>query len=1265
MRFLADGPTIPDDLLIARDAGDVIFFCGAGVSRHRAKLPDFLTLGGKVIDSLGAGENSLARKLFDRIKALEPIDGIGGLVATDRIFSLLEREFERQDVQAAVARGVKPEGADLSAHKILLDLSRGRDGTLRLVTTNFDLLFEQSDPTVACHGPPTLPDPRNVGFGGIVHLHGRVNEDYSGPGDDEFIVSSADFGRAYLSDGWATRFMQSLLARFQIVFVGYGADDPPVQYLLEALNLHAGARSRLFAFQPGSNADDAALWEHRGVRAIAFDNSKSFEPLWDSLAAWADRSRDVDGWYDALLVKASAGPASLDPHVRGQVAHLVSTREGARRIGVAETPIPASWLLALDPRERFSQPTSTDLYNDRPERFDPYASLGLDFDTPPQPARNDGFFRDREIPAGSWDAFALTRFDQEEQQDFGFGDFHGSAAYAPGALSNRMHHLAHWFCRIAHEPIALWWAAERGPLHPYIVGQIELMLRHDTESGSEEIRAGWRLLIDSWSDRRPESDHAFFDLSARIERGGWTEARVREYATLFRAKLKVSRSIGSLHPLAWPEKGHPSELLSFDVEYPRPYELLAVPDEFLAYAVARFRENLDYARSLETEIPGGHIYLETTRSDENGAPVNYDSYGLTGPVAYFLQLMEQLSVADPARAQVEIAGWPASDDEIYSRLRIWAASKPIVSPRSAAKILLGLPDHVFWSSRQQRDLLYAIRDRWYSFSPADKTRFEKRLLTSSYPWPDEVVGGRPGAQAYYRLDRLHWLSSQGIAFSFNLDQQMAALREAAPDWSERSGVEAATSRAPKVRSVDTDSDPRELARVPLGEIIDRSRQIAGQRDFFEYSERRPFNGLVEARPARALAALSRATRAGDVPVSYWSTFLNNDRRKSDPARMVRVIVGRLISLAPDVLGSLAYPVADWLLALDIRLYQELSPALDCLWGPLVAALSLREDNRDHQIDSSWANDGLNAPVGKLTQVLIKDPSTKGVSHGAGFPQLWTDRAKELLALPGDMRRHALVMLGFQITWLFANVPEWTEAHLLPVANDDGDDGDALWDGILWAAKTPAPPLFKILKPALISRALSPARRRAEASAIAAFLLIGWGVNPGPGSSSRQVSSAELRSVLVASDDDLRNQVLWHIGHWVEDPEGKWRERLLPFLEEVWPHHRAVRTPEMSARLVDVALASGELFPQVVERLANRLVAVRGGMLRGLSSRSVAESHGAMAHPRSLLDLLWAVLAEDPTLWPYKVEDILEVLSENEVTKGDPRLSELRRRRSGY
>ena len=53
MRFFADGPSIPDELLTARDQDRVVFFCGAGVSRAKANLPDFFGLARQVTEALG------------------------------------------------------------------------------------------------------------------------------------------------------------------------------------------------------------------------------------------------------------------------------------------------------------------------------------------------------------------------------------------------------------------------------------------------------------------------------------------------------------------------------------------------------------------------------------------------------------------------------------------------------------------------------------------------------------------------------------------------------------------------------------------------------------------------------------------------------------------------------------------------------------------------------------------------------------------------------------------------------------------------------------------------------------------------------------------------------------------------------------------------------------------------------------------------------------------------------------------------------------
>ncbi|MBS7699138.1 MULTISPECIES: SIR2 family protein [unclassified Chelatococcus] len=1264
MRFLANGPSIPDDLLMARDAGDVIFFCGAGVSRHRARLPDFLKLGSDVIELLGAGRNSLARKLFQRIEALgRPLDGVGALIPTDRIFSLLEREFEPQDIKNAVARAIKPDKSpDLSAHKSLIDLSRGRDGSVRLVTTNFDLLFEDSAPEAVCFAPPDLPDPRGGGFRGIVHLHGRVKKDYSGPSDEEFVVSSADFGRAYLSDGWATRFIQSLLARYQIVFVGYGADDPPVQYLLEALNLRAGNRSRLFAFQAGGSSDDAALWEHRGVRAISFDNSESFDPLWDSLAAWAERARDVDGWYTKLLESAAGGPAALDPHVRGQIAHVLSTRRGARRVSIAERPLPASWLLAFDPRLRFEKPDLVDPYGESDQRIDPYESLGLDFDTPPQPVDDVHERQDRTAPEGSWSAFATMASDQEDTSVDDLGGFCGAPQNLAGNLSTRLRSVGIWFSRVAHQPIALWWAAGCGPLHPDIVRMIQSALREEPQRWPDDIRHGWRMLIADWLDQREEPNQSYYELYQRVKREGWSEMRVRDYAALFQPRLKVRRGIIVPHPLSWTDGECPDALLYHDVDYPHPYEQLHIPDEQLAYAVTRFRENLDLARSLETEIGQPIIQIGDTRPDDGGEPISFGAYGLIGPIAHFMQLMERLIKISPRRARREIACWPKEDSYIFGRLRIWAAGKPVIAPGVAADVLLGFPDKVFWGSLHRRDLLYAIRDRWADFSAEDRERFERRLRTTNFPWSDLTADRKARAEAHYRLDRLHWLVREGLSFSFDVNAEIAALRSIAVDWSDRSEGGATGIRATSGRGVDTETEPERLDQVPIGEILERAR-TASQSSYSDQVERRPFKDLAEKRPVRALAALSSAARKNEIPFSFWAAFLQSEKRKSDPARLVLAIGSRLATLPPASLSSIAYPVAEWLQGLGPRAFDGPTPAIERVWDPLIAALHLRNDRRKRRVDSSWANDALNAPAGKIASLLMQEPSIQIRTSGRGLPQNWTRRQEQLLTLPGDMRRHVLVMLGFRIDWLFYIAPKWTIAHLIEITGHEGEDGDALWDGIFWAARAPSRKLYELLKPALLARARSPRRRRAEANVIGGFLLIGWGDDPDADPNQQLVTNAELREILVDGDDALRRNILAIIERWSVEAEGDWPALLIPFLLHVWPNQRVVRTPELSLRLVDLAFASGDHFPRVVQTILPRLVPVRGGTLEGYPLRSEPQDHPAKAYPAAMLDLLWAILAEDATLWPYKFGEFLDILADAPETQGDARLSELRRRRS--
>jgi len=1264
MQFVPDGPSIPDELLVARDAGDVIFFCGAGVSQHEAGLPNFEKLGRNVIEILGAAQDSPARSLL--VKALEMgrMAGVGGLLATDRVFGLLEREFEVADVRAAVAEAITPAaGAGPGAHRTLLTLATSRAGVTRLVTTNFDLLFEACDPNLPSSGPPRLPDPRNDReFRGIVHLHGRVDATYQQPADDEFVVSSADFGRAYLSDGWATRFIQSLLSRFQIVFVGYTAEDPPVQYLLEALNLQAGTRNRLYAFQDGESEAATALWEHKGVQAIAFDSSKGFGPLWDTLAAWAERAADIDGWYDGLLAKVAAGPAALDPHVRAQIAEVMATREGARRFATADVPLDARWLLAFDPVHRFANPDKIDPYVEETELFDPFIALGLGSDPIPDADAGDDFLRNRKIPSDALDVFALNRSDSEDVGEGSMAVLRGGNARQITPLPPRLSSLGIWLQRIAHHPIALWWAGHQAALHPDVERSIESWLRQDPARFPEAIRRQWRWLFAARADVRPDPDMARYDIEARAQQEHWSPSLVRAWADIYKPQLRASKAYGVRHPLFWGDEP-PERLVHFDVEYPRPHDSLRIPDDQLVYAASLIRGHLELAVALERELTGDdYIHFEHTRTDDGGPPLNENEYGIRSPIVVLQNLMARLQAIDPAAARAEVMRWPVSDPYVFARMRIWAAANRLTDPDEGAAVLLGLSDELFWSTHHQRDLLYAIRDLWPDLSAASRAAIEQRLLTTTYPWNEEVRGGPSRAEAHYRLSRLHWLASQGVTFGFDVDAELAALRVLDPEWTTQAGDHTADSNAPEVYSIETDTAPDAILDTPVPQILEAARAAGGRVDFFDHVQREPFRGLAEQRPLRALAALTHVARSGEAPLSAWSAFLYADQRLKDSVRMICLISGRLQRLPLPLLHGIAYLVSDWMQRIGHRLYGDAAAALPALWDRLVAALTLGDEERAHRADQSWADDALNAPAGRLVRLLMDDPMKADRTVGGGFPEIWTRRADQLLALPGDRRRHALVMMGNQYNWLFNVDPVWTERALLPVIDADDADGDALWDGIFWAARMPSRALFQRIKSGLVARARRSASRRKSNEVIAGMLLSGWGGEADAPEPERLLTDAELREVLIHADDELRGQLLRHLGHWSNNVQTRWPERLIPFLRNVWPKQRALRNPTVSARLVDLALGSGDQMPAVVATILPRLVPARSTSMHMMLVTSGSDPHPAHQHPKALLDLLWVVLGEDPQQWPYKIEDTLALLSEDPDVGSDPRLAELRRRR---
>ena len=170
-------------------------------------------------------------------------------------------------------------------HQALVRLFGACDA-IRIVTTNFDDHFFGAATDVFGRPPkiyaaPALP--LGDDFNGIVYLHGSVRDDAK-----KLVLTDADFGRAYLTQGWARRFVQRLFDEFVVLFVGYSHQDLPLLYLARGLSAAADGPGRYALTSPTSDTD----WLNLGIIPVHYplhaDPLPRHGALGDRLARWAE-----------------------------------------------------------------------------------------------------------------------------------------------------------------------------------------------------------------------------------------------------------------------------------------------------------------------------------------------------------------------------------------------------------------------------------------------------------------------------------------------------------------------------------------------------------------------------------------------------------------------------------------------------------------------------------------------------------------------------------------------------------------------------------------------------------------------------------------------------------------------------------------------------------------------------------------------------------------------------------------------------------------
>lgn len=350
MQFIANGPDIPNALLQAHEDGRVVFFCGAGIS-YPAGLPGFEKLVDKIYNCVGSHREPPEEETYNRNQY-------------DVTLDLLERRLPggRIAVRTALTKSLVPnlrrKGAT-DTHSALLTLSRCRGGEMRLVTTNFDRIFEhvieREKLVVKTYTAPTLPISKNSRWNGLVYLHGLLPENSD---INDLVLTSGDFGLAYLSERWAARFVSELFRNYVVCFVGYSIDDPILRYMMDALaadRMQGESTPQAYALggsEPGKEATSTTQWKTKGVTPILYDPSYDHLALHKTLEAWALIYRD--GIYDKEDIvkqyakKSPSASTQQDDYV-GRMLWALSDKSGlpAKRFAEFNPAPPLEWLEAF------------------------------------------------------------------------------------------------------------------------------------------------------------------------------------------------------------------------------------------------------------------------------------------------------------------------------------------------------------------------------------------------------------------------------------------------------------------------------------------------------------------------------------------------------------------------------------------------------------------------------------------------------------------------------------------------------------------------------------------------------------------------------------------------------------------------------------------------------------------------------------------------------------------------------------------------------
>jgi hypothetical protein len=1190
VQFIANGPDIPDALLQAHEDGRVVFFCGAGIS-YPAGLPGFKGLVEEVYRLNGTAPSDIERAALDRGQY-------------DATLDLLERRLpgQRLAVRRALAGALRPKlrrkGAT-DTHAALLCLAHDRYDALRLVTTNFDRVFhaaaKRSGLLFQAHAAPMLPIPKKSRWNGLVYLHGLLPEKADDTALNRLVVTSGDFGLAYLTERWAARFVSELFRNYVVCFVGYSINDPVLRYMMDALaadRMLGEVTPQAWALgdsEPGHEARKTVEWEAKGVAPILYPvpvGTHDHSALHQTLLSWAETYRvGVTGKERIVVAHALARPSAStrqDDFV-GRMLWALSDPSGLPARRFAEfNPVPSlDWLLDAFAADRYGHTDLARFGVPPPDNADPKLRFSLIHRPTPYPLAPPMRLVAGGTAAPQWD--------------------------------DVMFQLARWLLRHLNDPRVVLWIAERsGQLHEQWIWQIEHKLdefaqleRDGKTSDLDDIRAQapnaipgplmrtlWRLLL-SGRVKSTWRDPDLYQWKRRLQRDGLTTTVRLELRELLSPKVRLSK------PFRWGEEpertGEPTRLRQL-VDW----ELVLATDH--VHSALRDLADAQWQAALPALLDDMQLLLrdaldllrELHEADERSDRSHWDlpsisqhwqNRGFRDWVSLIEVLRDAwLSVlsADSARAARIAAAWFELPYPTFKRLALFAASQGgCIAAEQWVEWLLADGAWWLWAVDTRREVLRLLVLQGCRLTPASQERLESTILAGP---PREMFRDDLEADRWQELvARSVWLhlaklNSSGLALAAAGAARLSELARLHPQWQlavnerdEFSHWMSGTGDPDYEESRDVDIAPRNRRElVPW--------LVKPQPD------RRPFDedtwrDICRTRFFHSLCALCDLARQNVWPAGRWREALQVWSEDGMVLRSWRFAAPLVQSMPDTLVQQLAHGVTWWLQAASKSIDQHEVILLHMCQR--VLDLPLDEDSGirggDGEEIQRPVTEAINHPIGHVTQALINLWFKRELNDGDGLPADIGLLFTQLCDVRVLRFRHGRALLASRLIALFRVDRQWTEQCLLPRFDWAADtmEAKAAWEGFLWSPRL-YPPLLLAFKPQFLETARHYGDLGEHGQQFAAFLTYA-ALGPVDG-----YTVQEWRAAIAALPQEGLQQSAQALSQALEGAadqrEEYWRNRIQPFWRDVWPKSRDLATPNISESLARLCIAAGSEFP---------------------------------------------------------------------------------------